>query len=67
MNEPVMKGLTLQAPSYVKHAGLIAWVADMAALCRPDRIHWCDGSDAEYDAQHPVRRTDDPGTPGSTR
>ena len=50
MNEPVMKGLTLQAPSYVKHAGLIAWVADMAALCRPDRIHWCDGSDAEYDA-----------------
>ncbi|WP_445255629.1 twin-arginine translocase TatA/TatE family subunit [Nocardioides aurantiacus] len=23
--------------------------------------------DAEYDAQHPVRRTDDPGTPGSTR
>ena len=22
---------------------------------------------AEYDAQHPVRRTDDPGTPGSTR
>ena len=50
MNEPVMRGLTLQAPSYVKHAGLIAWVADMAALCRPDRIHWCDGSDAEYDA-----------------
>ena len=50
MNEPVMKGLTLQAPSYVKHAGLIAWVADMAALCRPERIHWCDGSDAEYDA-----------------
>jgi phosphoenolpyruvate carboxykinase (GTP) len=50
MNEPVMRGLTLQAPSYVKHAGLIAWVADMAALCRPDHIHWCDGSDAEYDA-----------------
>ncbi|MDO8906231.1 phosphoenolpyruvate carboxykinase (GTP) [Hydrogenophaga sp.] len=50
MNSPVMQGLDLNTPPYVKNARLIAWVADMAALCQPARIHWCDGSEAEYDA-----------------
>jgi len=27
---------------------LNAWVKDVAGLCRPDAIHWCDGSKAEY-------------------
>ncbi len=30
-----------------RHAGLNAWVAEVARLTQPDAIHWCDGSDAE--------------------
>src|SRR5580698_6085763 len=29
---------------------ILSWVAEMSSLCQPDKIHWCDGSDAEYQA-----------------
>ncbi|MDO5682939.1 MAG: phosphoenolpyruvate carboxykinase (GTP) [Propionibacteriaceae bacterium] len=30
------------------HEALIAWVAEVAELTKPDAIRWCDGSDAEW-------------------
>ncbi len=48
MNSPVMQGIHLNTPSYVKNAQLIAWVAEVAALTQPADIYWCDGSADEY-------------------
>ncbi|MBB4843411.1 phosphoenolpyruvate carboxykinase (GTP) [Paucibacter oligotrophus] len=49
MNQPVMEGLRLNVPAYVKHQRLIAWVAEVAALTQARDVYWCDGSEAEYD------------------
>jgi phosphoenolpyruvate carboxykinase (GTP) len=33
-----------------KHKGLTTWVEEVAQLCKPDRVQWCDGSHGEYQA-----------------
>jgi phosphoenolpyruvate carboxykinase (GTP) len=54
MNQPAVVDQNVAAddsdvPAYVKNQKLIDWVQRVAALTKPDRIEWCDGSEAEYD------------------
>jgi phosphoenolpyruvate carboxykinase (GTP) len=51
--EPGMTAEATAVPttsSTTTHARLAAWVEEVAALTQPDRIHWCDGSQEEWDA-----------------
>ncbi|MEH6697822.1 MAG: phosphoenolpyruvate carboxykinase (GTP) [Brevundimonas sp.] len=34
-------------PAPTGHAELVAWVERIASLTKPERVHWCDGSEAE--------------------
>jgi phosphoenolpyruvate carboxykinase (GTP) len=36
-------------PAPTKHRRLIEWVTEVAALAKPDRVYWCDGSEAEWE------------------
>jgi phosphoenolpyruvate carboxykinase (GTP) len=42
-----MASVTISPPTTNKH--LIRWVEKMVDLTQPERIHWIDGSQAEYD------------------
>lgn len=42
--------ITITKTYDVTHSGLRDWVRHIADLCKPDRIHWCDGSKEEYNS-----------------
>ena len=47
MTDRTIPGL---AAAPTKHARLIQWVREMVELTQPDRVHWCDGSEEEWNA-----------------
>ncbi len=49
-------------PAPTRHKRLVDWVDDIAALTKPDRVYWCDGSDAEWE-----RLTDELVAPGTLK
>ena len=46
-----MSSLTIEvetSSSAPRNKRLVQWVDESAQLCKPDGVHWCDGSDDEY-------------------
>lgn len=39
----------VQFPDYVRNPSARAWIQEIVNLCKPDRVHFCDGSAEEYD------------------
>jgi len=60
MSSPTTAEVAPSAGGETRHKQLASWVDEVARLCKPDLVHWCDGSEAEY--QLMLRRMINAGT-----
>ncbi|WP_175330153.1 phosphoenolpyruvate carboxykinase (GTP) [Candidatus Ichthyocystis hellenicum] len=42
--------INLTVPSWIESEGLVSWVRGVVSVVQPRSVHWCDGSQQEYDA-----------------
>jgi len=42
--------MEVETGSENKHKQLASWVEEVAHMCKPERVYWCDGSGEEYQA-----------------
>jgi phosphoenolpyruvate carboxykinase (GTP) len=49
-NPPTNKDFEgLEFPDYIKHEAAKKWMLERITLCKPDKVHFCDGSQEEHD------------------
>jgi phosphoenolpyruvate carboxykinase (GTP) len=44
-----MEATLLNTPAYVANKKFVGWLEEVVELCQPKAIHWCDGSEQEFD------------------
>ncbi len=47
-----MNNSIMNVPAYVENEKVISWIKEIAGLTKPDKVHWCDGSQAENDEMY---------------
>lgn len=45
----MITSIEVKTPYPIKHKDLNDWVMQVAGVCQPDQVRWCDGSKKEYD------------------
>lgn len=41
--------MSFEIPEYVANPSAREWIKEIYALCKPDKVYWCTGTDEEYD------------------
>ncbi|MEZ4314019.1 MAG: phosphoenolpyruvate carboxykinase (GTP) [Polyangiaceae bacterium] len=48
-NQAPVPALEIPFPDALKNENVRAWIRELVALCKPEQVYFCDGTDEEYD------------------